>query len=798
VVYAVVWRPPDLPDVDRIVNLYQVDPRTSPSASGGSLSFSRPDYEDLRGTQTVFTRVAAFDRLRQVLVANGHAEQVFGELVSGDYFDLLGVRPALGRLIQPADDVPGAVPVAVLSYGTWQRMFAGDPAAIGYTIKIKGASFDVIGVAAPSFHGSSLASIISSAIWVPLSSADAFGMTYLADAPANRTQHSLSAKGRLQPGRTVADAAAELAVIGGRLDQAYPIGHDDDPAFGKRRWAVLPASDVHVSENMDRLVMPLAVTLMIAVGLVPLVACTNLANLTLARGASRRQEMAVRLALGASRWRLARGHLIESGMVALAGGAAGLLVARSLMVYLSSDIPIVGIGLTTHTSPALDLSVFGAAVIATVLALVVFGVSPALQAARVDLRGALANDAATAMSPRWRGKRILITGQVTVSVVLLALTAFCVGQVVGQSSRNTGLDLDHVALLRVDFDLQKYDEPRARPLVAAVLDEVRRQPGVAAVAVSSGPSMGGYSSLAWVTTTDRPFVDDRYAGTRTELFSSTPQIFRTLGVRIERGRALADQDTAGARGVIVLSRTAATDVFGTTDVVGQDVLYHPQPLGTEQPLVTALTVVGVAADTDVDGRDSRERAAAYVPFAQQYEPRLVFSARTSGDPRDLVGVLRKAMAHVDPEVATIEAGTGRAMVGTYNAFFGIMGGIAGALGVIALVLALAGLFGVLSHVVDRRRREIGVRSALGASADQIIGMVIRDGMRPVVFGLACGAVIAAIGRMSLRPIFQKLPPADPLVLSVVPVLFTLAGLVACYLPARRASRIDPNVALRDL
>jgi predicted permease len=797
IVRGVLGPTPGVAHIESIVNVYH-----TPRGSVPMVAMSYGDYLDFRARQTTLQEVTAWCFFRQAFVANGQAETAFGEAVGGEYFQLLGVIAEMGRTLQPADDRPGAPPVVVISHGVWQRLFGGAPDIVGRLIKMNGHNYEIVGVAPVAFNGLFNNGMVPSAMWVPLASVpllpkEALGYTL---DPNQRSHRWLMVKGRLKPGRILSEVAAEVTSIAKQLDAAYPIGQDLDrryrmPYAISRPWAVRRAVDVHVNETADVVVGPMAWTIMGAAVLVLLVACTNIANLMLARGAARRHELAVRLALGAPRWRLVREILVESTILASAGGIAGLGIARWLLFILGNDLA-VGTNISLHLVPQLDPWVIAMSAAATLLTLVVTGLVPALQSTRADLRAALATDGSHTAHSRWRGRRILISAQVAVSVILLSLTALCTSQLWQQSRLDSGIDLEHLALAQVDFAMQGYEEARVRQIVDATLRQMARRPGVDAVAASSGLPVGlGVTTPGCVV---RTLDESRRSGA--ELVAATPGIFKTLGVAIRRGRAFNETDTQSASPVIVVNEVTARALFDTPDVLGRRLgLKRAQWVGESEHPVETMTIVGVAADSDAGSVGRRDRGVVYLPFAQHYEGRLILAARASGDPRNLIGALRQALRSVDPGVAVTQAGTGLAVAGPSSVFLQVTAGLAGVLGSLALVLALAGLYGVLSHVVARRTWEIGVRVALGAGRMKILGMVLRDGLVPVGCGIGAGLMAGIMARMLLRLFFiQLLPALDPGVLTVVPVLMLLAGIVACYLPARRAARVDPNIALKEL
>jgi putative ABC transport system permease protein len=545
---------------------------------------------------------------------------------------------------------------------------------------------------------------------------------------------------------------------------------------------------------------------MASVLLVLLVACTNLANLVLARNAAREGELAIRQSLGASRWRLIREALVEHLLVSVAGGVAGLGLARLLLVSLGNGLAVNGRA-TLTVAPRLDLPVLMMCLGATMLALVVAGLVPSLRMLRRNARATFARQGVAGALPRWRGRRLLIASQVAVSMVLLAIAAVFVSEVRASLHLDVGLDVDRLAVAAVDFTEQHIDSTRVDEIVASVTAALGRRPDVAAVAVSSGLPIelrnpgGRVRDPAVSIEAAAPMpAGDGVGIASVEVLASTTEIFDTLGVSVLRGRGFDERDAAGAEPVVIVSQRTATSVFGTSDVVGRTVEFaRSRWVGQEPQSPHSRTIVGVAADTDAGTAGSRSRGAIYLPLTQQAEGGLVFSVRAAGDPTELVGVLRAALLAAEPELAIERIGIGRDVILPPNALTQAAAGGATMLGGFALVLALAGLYGVLSHVVARRRREIGVRLALGATRAIILRDVIRDGLGPVVLGVMVGTAISVVARAGMRPLFQRLVPfGDPMVVLVVPALLMAAGLLACYVPARRAARVDPNIALRDV
>lgn len=784
-------------DSERVVRIYH----KLPPGSGPMISLSLPDYEDLRGRQTVFSAVAAHARVRQPIAVGGEATIEWGEIVSGEFFRVLGVTPALGRLVQPADDRHDAPDVVVLSLGLWRRAFGADPAVIGSVARIAGRPFEVIGVAPDSFRGGFMPKVTPAAFWVPFGGNAALVMRD--EDLTCRDCQWVRVQAKLAPGRTVDDAQTEVSRIAAQLDAAYPIGEGLDRArYGSynwsRPWVALPFSSVKIAESADRLVEPLATAVTVVATLVLLVVCTNVANLLLARSADRAHDLGVRVALGASRWRLIREQIVESGLLAGVGGLLGVLFAQLLLARLGGDF-LGPARLTFHVDPSLEPASLAAAAGATALAIVIFGAWPAWRSRHANARHVLASTGSLSVVPRWRGRSILIAGQVAVSVVLIAMAALSIRQAARQAGLDTGIDLDRLAVMHIEFERHGLDEARGRTLAADLRDRIDRLPGVSAAAISSGLPFGINSPGARVAPLGTPLEKGWLPGVRNELLVSTPEVFDALGIAITRGRAFDARDTRLSDPVIVVSEAVAREVFGGIDVVGRQVAFHRQKwVGDPEWPIETKRIIGVAADTDAGMAGRREAGTIYVPFSQRYEPWLTFSARTNGDPARVAGQMRALLRAVDSHLAPAELGAAVDVAGPETAFLDATSRLTGVLGGGAVVLALAGLYGVLSHVVAKRRREIGVRMALGASSRTVERMVLRDGLRPVIWGVVLGIGVGVAIRMSLTPLFSNLLPGlDWSMLAVVALVFLIAGAAACYVPAHRAAGVDPSLALRD-
>lgn len=755
-------------------------------------AMSWPDFLDFRMDQSSFTVLGASRPFTAALLAGTTAEPVFGEGVSGDYFATMGVRPRVGRMLQRGDE-SSAARVAVLSERFWRTRLHADPGIVGRTIKLGGHRFEVVGISAGGFHG--LERFAAKSVWIPLTAIPTTGTFGRAGELVDRRHWSVSVWGRLRRGVTDVRASSEAGVIGQRLDASFPLLF----ASGDRRsrtWGVRSnAAQTGDSETVNTV----AGMILTAVVMVLLIACSNLANLALAKGTARAQETAVRSALGASRWRLVREQLIEGGIVTAAGAALGLLLLSALIDYFTTDLPM-GRDVAIPFRPVVDATVLAACGAATALSLLVFTLWPALQSTTEDLRKPLGSGAG-ATSPRWRLHRNLVAWQVCGSVAMLLVAAMTAKVIGGLGRTPSGAAYRQLAVAQIDFGLNGRDEVQARRLVDAVLAGVRVQPGIESVSASNGLPFrfAGIRSTMAATTSDAPFNEARDVGVFTFAIPATPEVLRTLAMRLTRGRAFTDRDEGAAPPVAIVSEYLARQLFRSTDVVGRAlVVGRTRRLSTRYPPPQSLEIVGVSADLDVEP-GSRPDTVMFRPFAQAFDPAVPVSITArSSDPAGAVAALRATIRRLDPELVLSGAGTGPVLLDPYF-FLRVIVTMSTALGTIALVLAMAGLFGVLSHVVVRRTREIGIRIAIGAERSQIFRLILRDGLYPVMKGLALGLGIGAAARLAVRAwVVTDASAFDPFVFSIVPVPFIIAAVIACYVPAARASRVDPNVALRDL
>jgi predicted permease len=778
ITYATLLKPVGIPGIDRVVNLYNY----YPGASAQLTTFSWPDYQALREQQHSYESMTAWSMYGGALVAHGIAVPVFAEAVDGAYFSFVGGTMQLGRPIVSSDDVPGAPLTIVLGDTTWRRRFDADPDVIGKTITLGGQRAMVIGVAAPSVRGVIFPNVHPTDAWIPLAALRDGGAFAGALRDNDRDSHAIFVKARLRPGVTVDTAATELRTMAARLDVAFPL--DRDPRY-RRHWEIRAAADIHMHETATAYAMPLTVVLMISVGLVLLVTCTNLANLTLARGAAVRNAIAVRLALGASRRRLVQQQIVEATLVAVVGCAAAAVFTRLIVdAVRRSDSMRLGAGLTMQIDPSLTAGswvVFG---LATLLVIAVCGAWPAWRLTAISLRATLSDTSGGGASSGWRGRQWLIAAQVAASVLLLSAASVFIGDLMARARPTADMDLDHVATVTIEPSKSQSGTDRLRETLVRIVERARREPGVAAVAIASQlPFNSGTTSWATGRLDDRVAVSTIWA-------SST--LFDVLGTRLIAGRMFDDR--AGSSDVVI-SASAASAIFGTTDVVGRTFVVRT---ARADPSGITRHVVGVAADLPTTTPSTFFAGTIYQPMTPDTLRIAVLARGTDGAPAP-TSVLPAIVHQIDPDLLVIESTTASIAAGIDSPSSRVIALLAAILGAVTLMMAMTGLFGVLSQRVADRRRELGIRGALGAARADIIRLVVIDGLRPVAMGFAAGTIAGVLVQLALRPFLARLMPSMTwTMLLPIPPLLMLAALAACYFPARRAMAVDPGTAIRSL
>lgn len=752
---------------------------------GGSIrraALSAEDLAALKQDQRSFARLSGATVSLAQVASTRNAEFLAVEAVDADYFAVIGVTTAIGRPLDSADE-RSASRVAVVSEDYWRTRLGGDAHATARTVSINGHTFDVVGVVRGKYAGLERRGF-KTQVWVPLSVS---GMLRLEQTNVNMLEpDQLTVIGRVGAGHSHAEASAELAIISRRLDTIRPLPVPSVNAPPRsRQWTSRAADD---TSDEDDGATRTGVILVILVALVLVVACTNLANLVLARGSARQGELAIRMAMGASRRRMIWEQCIEGIVLSCLGALASYAMFIVLSAWMTQDfsLPLPGLGrMTLSIRPEINRDALMVSAASLVLSLAVFGLEPAVQLTRsLDIRTVLAVGA-TGIRPRVSRQRMIIRWQVAVATGFFIVATMFVRFTIEQSRHDPGVDIDQLAIASLNFQPATWTEARVRQTVDAVLRQSAGDPSIAAVTASTGLPFGISALQASIT---RPGVDT--AASMSAAIAATPSVFQVLGIPIVRGRAFNDSDGPASAAVAVISETAARQMFPSTEPIGQ-----PIRLTLNGKLTTA-TIIGVSHDTDVRAIGGPPRPLLFVPLAQHFDKRITITARTSTRVASTVAAVQGAVRKADPDLSIDLAGDGRLLSGVFEIVKSAGRGVL-YLGVFTLLLSMAGLFGVQQHVVVYRTREFGVRMSLGATARQIKALVLRDGARPVADGLILGLWGGLAGRFLIRSYTDvDVNVFDPWMLALAPAPIILAAFLACYWPASRAARVDPTTALR--
>ena len=742
-------------------------------------TLSIPDYRDIRGqTTAVFDGLAGYEMsLDGLSVDGGNAARVVTNYVTGNFFSVLGIQPALGRLILPAEgNAPGADPVIVLSYSYWKQHLGGDPDIIGKKVSFDGHPVTVIGVAPQGFQG--VQSLVSIAGYLPL------GMAAITQPPGfmeNRGERGLSVLGRLRKGVSLQQAQAALTVVSQRLSQQYPEIDKNVKAL------VFPEANARLGDpRMTNTPLLSALFLGLAI-LVLLLACVNVGNVLLVRATVRERELAIRAALGAGRGHLMRLLLAEGVLLAIVGGAAGLVLgtwggAALRSINLHTDFPI-------QLDFRFDWRVFIYALGMAMAAGVLVAIFPALRAGRRDLNQVLHQGGRGLVGGGQKVRSALVVAQVGGSLMLLIIAALF-ARSLGQARRtDLGFDPAHVVNLTMDPQEIGYHEAQTREFYHNLLQRVRALPGVTAASTAFSVPLGYYSNGATLAIDGHQAPAGQPAPVAV-VNPVSPGNFETLGIPLLRGRDFTDRDDEKAPYVAVVNETFVKQYWPHQDPIGRHFRSVNDP-------THSIEVVGVAKDARYIFVRGPEYPLVYFPFAQHAGTSLeTLQVRTAGDPKAMIPELERAIESVAPDLPVFEVKTMTEALYTLNGFlaYEVAAGLAAAMGILGLVLSVVGVYGVISYTASQRSHEIGVRMALGAQPRQILRMILRQGIVIVAIGLGLG-VLAALAAARVVGTFLAVSPTDPATYVAVSVLLTLVALAACAIPARRAMRVDPMAAL---
>jgi predicted permease len=783
IVNAILYRPLA---VERSAELVDIFGHEATSDNHETLSY--PNYVTIREQAATLSGVIGYSNFFAHLSVENSSDLVIGEIVTDNYFSVLGVRPALGRGFT-ADEfaAQSAFPVAVVSDRLWKSKFLGAPDVVGKTFKMNGVVYSVIGVAPPDFSG--MRPAVSALMWIPtamVEKVEPIGNQRTTGKPSTglrnerRERAYLNLKGRMKPGVTFAQSRAELEGIAARLSSTYPESN------AQERIAVWRTDDVRINPDVDKTMAPVGLVLVGAVGLVLIVACANLANLMLARAAGRRREIAVRLALGAARARLVRQLLTESMVLALAGGVVAVPIAAYLSAFIARVQPPLPIDLGLQVTPDWRVMVF--TLVAAVATGLVFGVMPALSASRPNLVPALKGGGNNGPRKRIEMRDALVVFQMAVSLVLVVGGALMVRSLAVAGRVKLGYDSDRLAQLALALEMNGYDGERGGRLLEAGLQRLSAMLQVEAVAITSrlplslnNNGFGLFIDGRQASASDRPFtIDGTYIDER---------YFGTMQLPILAGRNIEPADRDESRRVAVITQTMAQRFWPgrPDDAIGKE--FRTRWAGDP------WRIVGVVADYKVDTPGESPKSYIHLPLGRK-ESFGNYIVRTTVPAATLVTAMQKELRVIDPELIFLDRGTLRELANVR--LFPVRAGawLIGAFGALALIVASIGLYGVIGYSVSRRVREIGIRKALGAQPSQLIGMVLGEGMTLVAVGGVIGALLAAGAAQVLSSVLY-VGPFDAVSFGLAFGVLAAVALAANAIPARRAARVDPMIALRQ-
>jgi predicted permease len=769
---GILLRPLPVRDPASLASLYTVDTKNP-----GYMYFSYPTYKDYRDRNTVFSSLILYAPI--IVSANTGREPrlTMGHIVTGNYFSALGVKLPIGRGFLPEEDLtPGANPVTVISHGLWMRAYGSDPRITSRTIQLNGRQFRIIGVAPPGFSG--ISELWGADLWMPMA-------MYREVFPypswvTSRGALAFLVVGRLKPGLTLAQAERGIESVTAEMKRLYP-----DINRG-RSIRVLPVADSIIGPRDNDRYRRTGTVLLIVSGLVLLIACGNVANLLLARGTARSREITVRLAIGAERWQLVRQLMAESALLACAGGLLGLLIA-----HWGRDV------LWTMRPPAFkwagfdlefDYRVLGYTFGVSLLTSLLFGVFPALRSTRTDLATDLKERSGnTAPSGgKWPPRSILVMAQIAFSLVTLIGAGLFLRSMQNANAVDPGFDAAHLAIIGFNVGNQGYTQARGREYLKRAMERAAAVPGVDAVAFSKDePLTVSTSRTTFIVGQD----DIRNGQGRQVLVSVTsPGYLETVRIPLLRGRDFRPEDGQTSPKVAIVNEVIASHYWPGQDAVGKLIQFG----GDNSP----VEVIGVASNANYQFLGEPPQGMIYLSMNQYYFPAGAFYMRTHGDPDTVLGAVQREVHGIDPNLP-LQPKTVRVAIRETLWAQSLSAALLSVFGGLALLLSGIGIYGVISYSVNLRIREIGVRMAIGATPGNVQSMVLREGVRLAMAGVAAGTAASVAASRLIESMLLRTSARDLTTFVAVPVILTGVAVLACWLPARRATRIDPAIALRD-
>jgi predicted permease len=775
-VNELLLRPPAVEGPEELLEVWNHNRRGGSSFSSFS-GLSYPEYEYYRDHNQVFSEMLAFDGDPAFISwsRKGQGENIQGQYVSGNFFSCLGVKASLGRTFAHEEGhTPGTHPVVVVSHDFWQERLGADPNVIGSTMTLNGFSFNVIGVAPKDFAGVLIG--VMPDVWIPLM----MGPQTRRDTEllTRRDSHWIFGVGRLKTGLTFTQATADLNVLSSQLAQSYPKNNE---MYGP---AIFPAT--LLPGPVRGYVRVFSGLLMLVVALVLMIACANAASYLLAQATARRREIAVRSALGASRSRLVRQTLAESLLLACLGGGLGWLLTIWVAPLLLSLTPPT---LPVRLSVSPDYRVFGFTLLVSLLGGLLFGLAPAWQGTRIELATSLKDETSGGGVRKSRLRSLLVVGQVAVCSLLLVGSGLCLRSLLHAQSIEVGFETGNRLIATLDLSSLGYSEEKGRAFFDNLIERTRNIPGVESASLTSHLPLG---NVSWTHTVNieghQPPSGDRGFGV--SAMSVGPDYFKTMGTTILRGREFNARDVEGAPGVVIINEEMARRFWQDRDPVGAIVTMGR---GKKEQ---RFEIVGVVKNGKYRTLSEQPRLFLYHPILQGYYARSTLVAKTNSDPAALLTALRREIGALDPNVAPTQIGSLQDHMAFALFPARIIGVLLSVFGLLALVLALVGLSGLIAYSVSQRTREIGIRMALGAGTRDVLKLVISEGMLLTLIGMAIGMAAALWLTRFLSDLLYGVSAVDPVTFGVITLLLVGVAMLACWIPARRATKVDPMVALK--
>ena len=776
-VNAFLLRPLPVPEPDQIVRPVEIT-----EDRGLADEFAYPDFADYRDQNTVFEGLVAENMTQAVISAENQNDVIWGQTVSGNFFDVLRIKPILGRTFAPDEDkTPGTHAVVVIGHNLWQRRFASDPNIVGKTIDLNNRPYNVIGVAPETFKGTKFA--LSLDFWAPMAMVEELERS--PNQLKERGSHWMNIFARLKPGVSLEQASAEMSAIAQRLNQAYP----DDRA-NTTRVKVQTEIDGRWDEAAIIVKSGSAIAMAI-VGFILLIACANVANLLLARSASRRKEIGVRLALGASRARLIRQLLTESMLLSVLGGGFGLLLAFWVSGLMEAFIPVLPYNIISDFF-ALDRRALIFTFAISLATGLIFGLAPAWHASNPQIVPVLKGDVTSTLDGKRR--RFTLRNTLVVTQMALSLIVLVCGGLFIKSFRNAqrmdpGFAAKSVLLASMNPELAGYDEERTKDFFKRIIERAGSLPGVEAASVARLVPLGDSSNSNGPILKEGETLAPGSAGRNILTNVISPGFFKTLQIPMIAGRDFDERDRKGAKRVVIVNQRMAEMLWPDESAVGKRIF-----IGSTK--AEPAEVVGVVSTGKYRSLAEDPKALFYYPTAQRGPAGMTLMVRTSGDPAALVTSVRNEAKNIDPHVPLYAVKTLNQHL-TWSLWAPTMAAtFALAFGVVALLLAAVGLYSVMAYIVSQRTREVGIRMALGAKRADVVKLITTEGMKLAIIGVTIGFALSIALSRVLSSVLIGVSPYDIPTLILVPLLLAVVAFVACLVPARRAAKVNPLVALR--